>query len=101
MEPEVSVLPAIQPGVTQYLSRRQAEKLGVMPLAVENGVLKVACPDPQDCNVLDGVFFAVQMHGLRVELVQAEKKAIREARDAAYGKAEVSIDLETESLPGH
>ena len=79
--PDIAPLP---PDVTDHLGVLACERYGVMPLGVENGVLRVATSDPSNAPLLDELASIV---GVRVEPVIATESAIgRAIRKHYYGE---------------
>src|SRR5687768_8275244 len=80
----------IPPNVITMIPESMARENTVIPLAFEDGVLKVAFHDPMAFDVLDKVHFMVNK---KVEMVVAPKPSIQRCIDRHYGQSETeSVD---------
>src|SRR6185369_13901718 len=81
----------IPPSVVELVPESLARENVVMPLASENGAIKVIMHDPMDFETIDKLRFVLNRE---IEVALAPKEAIVEAINRYYG----STSSETESV---
>jgi type II secretory ATPase GspE/PulE/Tfp pilus assembly ATPase PilB-like protein len=90
----------IEPSVLKYLSEESARHYGIIPLALEEGVLVVGVTDPENLSFRDALNFITAKHQLPYRLVVILEKdltlALKSYENLTGEVDEVLGELETE-----
>lgn len=92
----------IEPRVLSYLSLEAARHYGIVPLAIENGVLVVGVTDPENLSFRDALNFITAKYQLPYQLAyileRDFERAVKSYANLTGEVGEVLTELETETI---